>query len=102
MAFSGVAGIVWYKSSSMEVWPILGYFLTLCTVGSLTAIPCYFRGRSVLLLAGGLNGVAMGLFVSLLVVAFTLSLGSGVAAMPFVAVPLAINVFSLRWISAKI
>jgi hypothetical protein len=77
---------------------MLGYFVTLCSVGSVSAIACYFRGRSFLLLAGWLNGVTIGLLVVLEVAAIVLSIGSGVAAMALVAVPLVINVISLRWI----
>lgn len=102
MTVAGVVGTVWYISSSMEFWPILVYFLTLSTVGSLVAIASYFRYRSLFLLAGGLSGIAIGLLVALQVAAFTLSLGSGAAAIPFVVVSLAINMISLRWISAQI
>jgi hypothetical protein len=45
-----------------------------------------------------LNGVTIGLLVVLEVAAIVLSIGSGVAAMALVAVPLVINVISLRWI----
>ena len=101
LAVVGVSGIAWYTSSSAEVWPIFGYFVTLFTVGSVSAIAVYFRGRSLLLFAGGLNGIAIGLLVALQVAAFRLSPGSGVAAFPLVAVPLVISVISLRWISAE-
>ncbi|MBL4571665.1 MAG: hypothetical protein JKY86_01135 [Gammaproteobacteria bacterium] len=102
LAVVGVVGIAWYTISSTELWLILGYFVTLCAVGSVSATACYFRGRSLLLLAGGLNGVTIGLLVALQVAAIVLSLGSGVAAMAFVAVPLAINVISLGWIIAEV
>lgn len=102
LAICGAAGIVWYRSSSTEAWPILGYFVTLAIVGAASAIAYYFRGRSLLLLAGGLNGIAIGLLVALQVAAFALSPGSGIAALPFVVVPLAINFTSLRWISDEI
>lgn len=102
MAVVGLAGIVWYISDSREIWPILGYFSTLFTAGLVSAAATYFRVRSIFLLAGGLNGVAIGLLVALQVVAFALSPGSGVAAFPFVAVPLAINLISFRWISTEV
>ena len=102
LAVVGVVGIAWYTISSAELWPMLGYFVTLYAVGSVSATACYFRGRSSLLLAGGLNGVTVGLLVALQVAATVLSLGSGVAVMAFVAVPLAINVASLRWIIAEV
>ena len=102
MTVVGIAGIVWYRFSSTEAWPVLGYFVTLCAVGSVSVIACYSRGRPLLLLAGGLNGIAIGLFGTLQVMAFALSPGSGIAAFPFLVVPLAINVISLRWVSDEI
>jgi len=102
LAVVGVVGIAWYTISSTELWPMLGYFVTLCAAGSVSAIACYFRGRSFLLLAGGLNGVTAGLLVALQIAAIVLSLGSGVAAMAFIAIPFAINVTSLRWIIAEV
>lgn len=102
LAIVGAGGVVWYKSSLTEVWPLLGYFLTLCSVGSVSAIACYIRDRPFLLIANGVNGVAIGLLLALQVSAFMISPGSGIAAFPFVAVPLAIIVNSLRWIRTEV
>lgn len=91
MAVAGAAGIVWYFSSSSELWPALGYFSNLCVVGSVSAIAHYIGKRTVWLLAAGLHIVSLVLLVLLLVSALAISPGSGVAALVFVLIPLIIN-----------
>lgn len=98
----GVAGVAWYIFSISEFRPLLGYFITLCTVGSVTAVALCIRSYSFRLLAVGLNGVSVVLLVSLLIVAFLISPGSGVAAFPFVVVPLVVNLASMKGVRTEI
>lgn len=102
MAAVGVAGMAWSVSSSPEFWPMPGYFLTLCAVGTVTAAAHDIQSRSLWLLAAGLNGVSIALLLALLIAAFVLSPGSGLAALPFVVVPLGVNVASLSWFRAGV
>lgn len=98
----GVAGVTWYLFSISELWPLLGYFITLSAVGSVTVAALCIRSYSFRLLAAGLNGVSVVLLVSLLIVSFSVSPGSGVAVSPFVFVTLFINLTSLKWFRAKV
>ena len=102
LATVGVAGIAWYISSSSEFWPSLVYFITLCAVGSVSATAQYIRSRSFQLLAAGLNGASVVLLVALLIAAFVVSPGSGVATLCLVLVPFVINVASLKWFRAEV
>lgn len=91
LATAGLAGMAWYKSSASEFWPVLGYFVTLCVVGVVSATSYWIRSRTVLLLAIGINGLSAVLALALLITAFAVSPGSGAAAFPFIAVPILMN-----------
>lgn len=98
----GVAGIAWYISSSSQLWPSLVYFMTLCAVGTVSATAQYIGTRSFQLLAAGINGASVVLLVAILIAAFVVSPGSGLAALFFVFVPFFINVASLKWFRAEV
>jgi len=101
LAAVGVTGIAWYISSSSEFWLSLTYFMTLFAVGSVSATTLYIRTRLFQLLAVWFNGVSIVVLVSLLVAAFVVSFGSGVAASAFVLLPLLLNVASFKLIRAE-
>lgn len=92
----GVVGMTRYISTSSEFWPSIVYFVTLCVVGSITAITPYIRRRSFQRLAVGFNTVSVALLAVALIAAFVVSPGSGVMAFVFVFFPLVINVTSLK------
>lgn len=96
------ASITWYKVSSAELWPVLGCFIVFFSVGSVTVIASFVRSRTLWLLAAGLNGLSVALLIALLIAAFVLSPGSGIAAVAFAVVPLVVNVISLTWIGAEV
>lgn len=104
LAAAGVAGMAWYKSSSSQFWPFLVYFVTLCTVGSVSALASCVRvrRRALLLFAAGLNALSVCLLILLVMAAVMVSLGSGFAVFPFVVYPLAINLASLHWFRTEV
>lgn len=102
LAAVGATGIAWHISSSSEFWPSLTYFMTLFVVGSVSATTRYIRARLFQQLAVWFNGVSISVLVSLLVSAFVLSFGSGVAASALVLLPLLLNVASFKRIRAAI
>lgn len=102
LATVGFAGIAWYISSSSEFWPSLVYFMTLCAVGAVSVTARYNRTRSFQLLAAGLSGVSVVVLIAILIAAFVVSVGSGVAAVYFVFFPFVINVASLKWFLAEV
>lgn len=88
--------------SSTEFWPSAGYFMILFTVGSVSAAAGYIRKRSFMLFVAGINGISVILLVSLLTAAFAVSPGSGVVAVSFMLVPIAINLASLKWMRDEV
>lgn len=92
----GATGITWYVSSSSEFRPLFGCFIMLLVTGLVSASAHYIRDRPFRVFATAMNGMSAIFFVAIVVIAFTVSPGSGVAALSLIAVPIAINMASLN------
>ncbi len=96
MILIGASGIVWYTFSPQELWPVLAYFSVLLAVGVVSIIGYYIKTHSYQKLVVGVNYLAIALLVAMQFSAFAISPGSGVAAIPFIGVPIAISLASIR------
>lgn len=98
LALVGVIGSGWCIYTAFKAWPVTVYFFNLLVVGLVSVLMYRHMSYFMTLLAIVSNCVSIVILMMLLITGFLLSPASGVASLPFLGIPLFINLLSLRWI----
>ncbi|MDF1622231.1 hypothetical protein [Pseudohongiella nitratireducens] len=88
MVFAGLIGISWYALSDHDLWPALVYCITLCIIGAVSLLRHYKSSENVQKMTLVLNRIAAVVLMTLLVSAFVISPGTGIAAAALIFIPL--------------